>query len=1428
MAQVSYGTITITDTNDIESITIEYARNQDPLTAPTSGWNTTRPNWAQGYYIWQRTRIHKTGTSTSTDTFGDAVCLTGSTGQTGTSVTVSSIKYAISTTESQPADSSFTYTSVPTVAEGSWLWTLVTYSNGSKAYTKSKQGVSGDSITVSKVEYQSGTSPTSAPTGTWKTSIPTVAEGNYLWTKTTYSDGNYTYSVAKQGKSGTSVSISSTSTTYQVSTSPTTTPTGEWKPTVQSTTTGQYLWTRTIVTYSDGNSTTSYSVAAHGATGTSVSISSIKYAVSSTDSQPADSSFTYTSVPTVSEGQWLWTLTTYSNGSKMYTKSKQGKSGDAGQSLTATKTQYTHVASNVTITTSNHTSYTWTDNVPEYDSTKPVYWGRITNTYSNPSKTEYIVYKDNGLTEAIAKSVEANANAAEALDKSNEAESIATHANEDAQGAMSQAASNLNSVIRLWYAKANSTAPAAPTSGVTTGSTSTYNAWSTIKPADNASYQYYFYCDQSCTGGGVYSWSNVTLDTSTLSQYQIGALTTKVRNYWWDDAGAHIASGTSTSGEISKTSPTSSYGYNTLTGLTGISFKYNDAKVVDLNSTTPSLDFYQPPTISGSTVTQGKKTMMLSANALRFYNPTNGTTEQAVLDTNGLILKKGGIKAGTAGQSGFIYLSTENYGSNLTINNHQASNWREIIGTKFGVDADGNLYASNTHISGVISVTNGSDLSAGLGDYTKTADLANTTAVQDAKKIATNFLSADSSGVMVYDGSSGVQMPSSPSANTKNVLISSNGMYVRNGSTNLASFTGSSAQIGQSSVAHSIVDANGMRVYASDGVTPIANLGYGEGTAESGTSNAPFYTLGTRYPSTAPQYDSTSTYEAEDYCVYNGKVWRCVSAISTPEAFNTDHWWNLIGNESMAEGKDVEASGYLSHAEGRLTRATSSYSHAEGHSTEAIGPGSHAEGWHINQQANVARGISASGGGSHAEGIAQGTFRIIASGDGSHAEGYARNANNIAQGNGSHVEGRGNTASGLYTHAEGNENTASGGASHAEGEATEASGYSSHAEGMHTVAYGQCSHAQNLGTVANAVNQTALGQYNVPDTTSSVIIGNGSSATRSNALTVDWNGNVNIASGAKYKINGNNLSASDIENSVTGVKGNSESSYRTGNVNLTPANIGAVPTTRTVNSKALSSNITLTASDVSAVPTTRTVNSKALSANITLSASDVGALPLSGGTMTGQIKTSFKESVAMGSYGAAASTVPNLVAELRFSSGCMGSASISTAYTNGSITIGAGWYNFIYSPHRSGGANGAASGDNCNYGNLLLMGMTVGGAYLIRVASAAIQEVKVLGSDYVRAEFLPTTGNSYANYGGCYYEKYGRVVHVHVGVMSLTTGTATNIYTLPSGFRPTTVVYAHGTGGTWNNIGYMEISTAGVVTVRSQGTYCGADITFLA
>lgn len=121
-----------------------------------------------------------------------------------------------------------------------------------------------------------------------------------------------------------------------------------------------------------------------------------------------------------------------------------------------------------------------------------------------------------------------------------------------------------------------------------------------------------------------------------------------------------------------------------------------------------------------------------------------------------------------------------------------------------------------------------------------------------------------------------------------------------------------------------------------------------------------------------------------------------------------------------------------------------------------------------------------------------------------------------------------------------------------------------------------------------------------------------------------------------------------------------------------------------------------------------------------------GKVSKSGDTMTGQLKTSFKNSVAIGSYQAAATTIPELCNELKFSSGAMGSASISTTYTNGNITIPTGWYHFIWVPHRSGGLNGTANSDNTSYGSLYLSGMTVSGLYMIRYAYGAIAEVKNL------------------------------------------------------------------------------------------------------
>ena len=54
----------------------------------------------------------------------------------------------------------------------------------------------------------------------------------------------------------------------------------------------------------------------------------------------------------------------------------------------------------------------------------------------------------------------------------------------------------------------------------------------------------------------------------------------------------------------------------------------------------------------------------------------------------------------------------------------------------------------------------------------------------------------------------------------------------------------------------------------------------------------------------------------------------------------------IIGEHSIAEGRNVTASGFASHAEGAATSAIGAYSHAEGHSSKAKGAYSHAEGYH--------------------------------------------------------------------------------------------------------------------------------------------------------------------------------------------------------------------------------------------------------------------------------------------------------------------------------------------------------------------------------------------------------------------------------------------------------------------------------------------------
>lgn len=222
--------------------------------------------------------------------------LKGATGDKGKSVQ-SVIEYYLATSASTGVTTSTSgWSTDPTTqkltAEKKYLWNCkqTVYDDGTRGSITSpvicgtygdkgdtgQKGQDGTSIKITSksVTYQTSTSGTTIPTGTWSTTVPMVNNGQYLWTKTTvqYSDGNKTeaYSVSYKGTNGTngtSVTVSKTEVTYQVSTSGTTAPTGTWSTTMPSCDQGQYLWTKTYVKYSDGKETTSYSVSYKGVDG---------------------------------------------------------------------------------------------------------------------------------------------------------------------------------------------------------------------------------------------------------------------------------------------------------------------------------------------------------------------------------------------------------------------------------------------------------------------------------------------------------------------------------------------------------------------------------------------------------------------------------------------------------------------------------------------------------------------------------------------------------------------------------------------------------------------------------------------------------------------------------------------------------------------------------------------------------------------------------------------------------------------------------------------------------------------------------------------------------------------------------------------------------------------------------------------------------
>ena len=233
-------------------------------------------------YEWQRTKG---------DSGKDGVA-----GKDGVGLKSTSITYASHTNASTPPATGW-QSQVPTVPAGQYLWTKTvwTYTDSSSetGYSVARMGQDGakgndgiagkDGVGIKStvIEYAVNTSGTVKPSTGWSSTIPNTPQGQYLWTRTTWTYTDNTteqgYSVARQGNNGQNgtngadgddgVGISTTIIEYNTSTNSTTPPSTGWTSTIPSISGGQYLWTRVTLNYTDGKKSESYTVARQGEDG---------------------------------------------------------------------------------------------------------------------------------------------------------------------------------------------------------------------------------------------------------------------------------------------------------------------------------------------------------------------------------------------------------------------------------------------------------------------------------------------------------------------------------------------------------------------------------------------------------------------------------------------------------------------------------------------------------------------------------------------------------------------------------------------------------------------------------------------------------------------------------------------------------------------------------------------------------------------------------------------------------------------------------------------------------------------------------------------------------------------------------------------------------------------------------------------------------
>lgn len=190
----------------------------------------------------------------------------------------------------------------------------------------------GVGISNTDVLYAISSSNTTAPTSGWQTTAPAWKDGYYIWSKTkvVYTDGDIVYTDAAcitGGKGETGNGISSIIEQYYLSSSATSLLNGSWSNSRPTWKNGWYIWTRSVINYTNGNSITTEAICVTGGKGETGDDGingdyfEYRYAVNGSRSTPPSLSKTSrnpsgwsTTVPTVVNLQYLWFTVAKING----------------------------------------------------------------------------------------------------------------------------------------------------------------------------------------------------------------------------------------------------------------------------------------------------------------------------------------------------------------------------------------------------------------------------------------------------------------------------------------------------------------------------------------------------------------------------------------------------------------------------------------------------------------------------------------------------------------------------------------------------------------------------------------------------------------------------------------------------------------------------------------------------------------------------------------------------------------------------------------------------------------------------------------------------------------------------------------------------------------------------------------------------------